>query len=889
MKKEKHCSTPPKWAIRFLEWFCPEEFFEGILGDVLEQYEGDRESYTTSRANRRFVWNILRFFHPSIILRNHLTINLLPMGMFKSHLLVVLRSMKKYKFYASINILGLSLAIGFVFLAFLFIQNELSIDQFHTQKDHIYRIYHKKIKAESGEVSSVDAVTAIPLSRDLKAEIPAIKQYTRHGSSSGTVIVDEQPYAEVITYVDPAFLTMFDFPFMIGDKFTALDDPSSVILSIEQAEKYFGDIDPIGKSLIIEMSDSAYIFQVSGVIDAKFNASSIQFGILLPFEQYKMSVPSEMFDSYKYGIVENYVLMDKVYPKDQLEALMTQAIEKFSPSREVRIELGLQPLASIYLDDKVVGNAKYTSPSKLYIMTALTFLVMLIAAINFITLSTSHGLSRIKEMGMRKTLGALKSHLRNHLALEAIFITLISGFIGLMFAYLAAPVFAELTESTMTFSFNLTGLLFLLTLIILVGTITGLFQAVLLVKYNAIQALKGNMLVSGHTSWINQGLVVLQFSLSVLLVIGAVNMRSQMQYIQHKDLGFEEERLLEISMGGSENIETANFLLERFKTKSQQNNRILNVSASMNNAREPWTELIFEQEDGTTEGVFYNQIDPSYLQTMNIELIKGTGFPEGATKEYNGILVNEALVKHFGWEDPLNEQIPGKNLKNNHRIVGVVKDFHFSSLHQKIEPIVLALNVETLLPGVTGLSTYIWPPNLYQLEVRFSPGEIQQVIDHLKNVWQDVNPNKDFVYHFVDEVLEAQYAEEKRWAKIINMGSIFAIVIAWLGLLGLMRLAMQKRTKEIGIRKVLGSSTLEIILLLSQRFLLLVALGIVIAWPIGWILMEEWLQSFVYRIPLNPLWFLAAGLGVLSITIISVGVQALQTARANPVEALRFE
>ena len=890
MKKVEEHKRPPGWAIRFLEWFCPDELLEGILGDILEQYEEDAQVFASRKAKRKFVWNVLRFFHPAILFRNHLSVNLIHMGMLKSHLLVAFRSMKKYKFYTAINILGLSFAIGFVFLSFLFIQKEMAVDQFHSQKDSIYRLYHKITNVETGEASNISAVTAIPLAKDLSADIPAIRQFTRHGSSSGTVRTNNTPFAELITFVDTGFLKMFDFPLLKGDINTALNQPNSVILTKENAIKFFGDSNPIGQSLLIDLGDTTLNAQVSGLIDARQDQSSIPFGILLPFEQFKAVIPSHMFTSYQVSLVENYILFDQDLPENEIEAQLTAAIQKYAPPKERRTELGVQPLSKIHLEDEVIGNAQYTSPQKLYIMIALALLVLIIATINFITLSTSHGLNRMKEMGLRKTLGALKRQLSGQLIIEAIFISLIASFFGLLIANLLTPTFASLVESSVQFSLDLPNILFLLSITLLIGLIAGFFQAIVLVKYKASQTLKGNFKLSGSKSWFNQSLVVVQFSLSVLLIIGAICIWNQMRYIQTKDLGFDQEKLLEISMENPSDPETAKLLLDRFRTESKKDHRILSVGASMNNSREPWTELKIEQQDGTQEAIYFNQVDPAYLETLEIELLSGAGFRESTSSESNGILVNEALVRHFGWEDPLSQQIPGKNLTEGHQILGVIKDFHFSSLHQGIEPLVLALDANnTIASGITGLSTYVWPPNLYQLEVRIGDGEVKPIIDHLKEVWNRVNPNKEFVYHFVDEVLEAKYAEEKRWAKIINLGSFFAIGIAWLGLLGLMQLSVQKRTKEIGIRKVLGSSTTNVILLLSKKFLLLVAIGIIIAWPIGWLVISRWLQSFTYRIDLNPLWFIVAGLGVLLITFSSVGLQSLRAARSNPVEALRFE
>ena len=880
---------PPKWAVRFLHWFCPDELLEGILGDMLEEYEADLQNTTPRQAKQRFIWNVLRFFHPSILLRNHLTLNLINMGILKSHLLVAFRSMRKYRFYSLVNIAGLSVAIAFVFLTFLFIKNEQRIDQFHHQKASIWRVYHKIVNVETGEERNVSAVTAIPVAKDLKEELPMISQFTRHGSSQVTVRQGSDAYTETATFVDEAFLSMFDFPLLKGEVNSALSQPNSVILSTQKAQKYFGETDPLGQSLTFDFNDTTLNIVITGVIDNKADQSSIQFDFLMPIDQYKLLLPESMFNSYNYGLVENYLLVESDQPKAALEQTITQAIQKYSKPDETRLELGLQSLAKMHLEDEITGNAQFTSPQKLYIMIALALLVLVIASINFINLSTSHALNRFKEIGLRKTLGALKGQIRRQLITESIFITLFSCSIGIVLASLLLSTFVQLIGNPIPFTFDLQSVLFLLVVTALTGLVTGVFQSVILVKYNAINALRGNLKLSSTNSWFNQGLVVVQFSLSILLIIGAVNIRNQMRYIQNKDLGFDQERLLEISLGNTQNLEAARQLVDRFKTKALQDKNILSVTASMNNSREPWTELVFEQSDGSNEKLFYNQVDPAYLNTMGMELLSGDDFNPNAANEASTILVNESLMEHFDWKDIVDKQIPGSKFEGSHRIAGVVKDFHFSSLHHKIAPLIIALDDQSVASGVTGLSTYVWPPNLYQMVVRIGPGELKPEIDHLQNIWSEVNPNKDFVYHFVDEVLQNQYAEEMRWGKIINTGSLFAIGIAWLGLLGLMRLSLQKRTKEIGIRKVLGASTSGIIMLLSKRYLLLVLLGNLIAWPVGWWLSSQWLESFTYRISLNPVWFLVAGFGVLLLTLVSIGLQSLKAAQRNPVKALRFE
>lgn len=810
------------------------------------------------------------------------------MSMLVSHLKVAFRSMKKHRFYSAVNILGLSFAIGFVLLSFQFIRSELSYDQFHNKKDHLFRLYHEVVNTETNSIKDVSAVTAIPLSKDLQSEVPDIQDYTRIASGTTIIIVDGQPFEESIHYVDPGFLKMFDFPLLDGGN-SPLEAINSMVISKEKATKLFGMADPIGKIISVKMNDTKEALTISGVIDPKKSRSSLPFDFLVPLEMFKKVVPEKMFESYNYGILENYILTNGNKTPEELAEVLTQSIQKFSTDGKEKTKIGVQPLASIHLEDQIIGNASFTSPMKLYIMSGLAILVLVIALINFITLSTSHALNRSKEIGLRTTLGALKHQLKRQMISESFFVVLLAGLIGIVLARSFLPIFAQLIETQMNFSFGWKEVLFFIAICLVLSWINGNLQALFLIKSNAIHSLKADMKVTGRNSLFNQSLLVLQFSLSILLIIGALGMQRQMAFIQNKDLGYDKERLVEINLNSSDNVEAATQLVERFRSAALQNQQIVALSASMNNAREPWTELKFAQTEGPPEGIYYNQIDPAYLRTMNIDLVDGENFRENASNPQNAILVNEALIRHFGWEDPFDKQIPGKNFSEKHQIIGVVKDYHFSSLHQQIEPLILSLSDQAIGSGITGLSTYVWPPNLYQLLVRIGPGELPPVIQFLEDTWNEVAPDKAFVYQFVDEVLDAKYAEERRWAKVMNGSSLFAIFIAWLGLLGLMRLSVQKRTKEIGIRKVLGASTTGIIQLLSKQYILLVVIGILVASPLGWMLMSRWLTSFSYQMELSPGLFLIAGISVLLITVMSLSLQSFKAAMDNPVESLRAE
>ncbi len=885
MKDRK--SNPPGPAIRILIWFCPAELAEGILHDFEEQYQESVKSIGQRRANLLFYWNVIRLCHPTILLRNKLTFINMNTKLIRNHLLVAARSMTRYKFYSVANTLGLSMSMAFILLVFLFVKKETGYDNFHQNGANIHRVAISVIKNESGEVKHRSAVTAVPLGKKLLEEVPAVVNATRYASHTVAMIRHNKPIKETVYFVDPDFLKIFSFPIVEGSDH-ALHIKNQMVISQEKAMQYFGHLNPIGKSVSFDINGEVSSFVIQAVIDGKPGSSSLAVDFLLPFETYSMVVSQDVITSYNYGILENYVLLKPGVAVGQVEKICTDAIN-FNPKDDSYEEVILQPLTDIHLENEIVGNATYTNPTKFLIMIGLAFLVLIVSVINFITLSTGHVLVRLKEMGLRKVLGAHKRMLRVHLVLEAFVLSLLASATGALLAWLLLPFFNQLADSQITFRPDWDMLLFITGISILIAFINGIIQSLAVVNFKIVNALREKVSPKTWSGLMNQILVVIQFTISIVLIIGTFIIRSQMQYVQHKDLGFEQNNLIQVSLGNVDEPESTKKLVERLKTELSNHSRISAVTASMNNATEPWTKLTFLQVDETEEKICYNLVDHDYLETMNIEMATGAFFNPEKGNQSSDIVVNEALVKHFGWDNPLEQHIPGKDFETTHRIIGVVKDFHYSSLHSKIAPLILTTNDQAMRDGIGGLTTYMWPPNLYQMYVRFTPGEIPPVIDHLSAVWKQANADAPFTYRFVDEVVAQKYREEKRWARIVNASSLFSIFIAWMGLIGLTRLAVQRRTKEIGIRKVLGSSIIGVTSLLSKQFILLVLMANLIAWPVSYWLANSWLTSFTYRVAINPLVFLLSGLTVIGFVTLSVGLQSLFAAKTDPARSLQYE
>ena len=887
MSKRNKPSHPPGWAMNFLNWFCPDDILEGVVGDMLEDYKTDIAQRGNGHANRRFILNVFRLFHPYIIFRNNFKVSFMNPAILVSYAKVAIRSMRNNLLYSSINLTGLSIAIAFAFLSFQFMASEMSYDKFHTKGDRIYRLYHKIIDKETHNVKNISAVTAIPLSKDLKESVSSVHAYTRVASSTITVHHQNQPFEELVHFADPGFLEMFDYPYQ-GNGSIPLDKPHTVVLSNTKAKQFFGVSDPIGKTLFFSINDQQKPFDVIGIIDPKSNQSSISFDFVLPMASYKEVVGEESFNSYRFGLVENYILCEETMEPAMLSGELTQAIQPFITKGEDRFEIGVQSLPTIHLDDDIVGNAAFVSPLKLYIISTLAFLVLLIAIINYITLSTSHVIRRYKEVTVRTVMGALPRQVWGQMFSESILMTSIAGLTGLGLSLYFLPMFSVLIGSEIPFALGLKEALFMILTVILLATINGGLQSNILKKH--LRGLKTNENKALNVkALMHNGLLVTQFGLSILLIIGAMVIRSQMNYIQNKELGFDEERLIELKVPVTSNSDDTRQLLKRTKVKLAQHPNIVGVAATMNNAREPWTKLMFDQQDGPALGIYFNLVDVDYLDIMDIELLDGEGFKRSDQGPSNAILVNQALINEFGWSDFEEKQIPGKAFTNDHQIVGVVQDYHFSSLHESIEPLIIATDINSVRSGVTGLSTYVWPPGLYQILVRIGPGDLISTMNDIEKIWHDVSPNEPFVYHFVDSALDSKYADEARWAKVMNFASLFALLVAWLGLFGLMRLSIEKRMKEIGIRKVLGASTSSIVSMLSWKYIRLIIIGMLISFPIGWVITQRWLNTFSYRIESDLSLYLMAGFSVLVLALGSMVIQTMKAGRSNPIESIKVE
>ncbi|MBD0259831.1 MAG: FtsX-like permease family protein, partial [Cytophagales bacterium] len=526
------------------------------------------------------------------------------------------------------------------------------------------------------------------------------------------------------------------------------------------------------------------------------------------------------------------------------------------------------------------GEAKYS-----YILATIALFILTIACINFVTLSIGRSAGRAREVGVRKTMGAGRLQLLNQFWGEAILMTLMAVSVGVVAAALLLPAFNQLIGTRLALRPEPFTGLFLLGVVAVIGLVAGSYPALVLSGFRPVEVLKGKLSVKGDTSLFRRGLVVVQFGLSVFLIVGTLVMNQQLNFIRTKALGYRtgQTAVVEVPQGG----ETGRQMVERFRNALQSRKEVESVSASAYPfAGGNWGAAGYTDKNKVYREFRFNVVDEHFLPAYGIELVTGRNFdPRNSADRVSGYLINEAFAKEMGWKNPLDERLPGKF--PDHRIIGVVKDFHYESLHGQVQPLLLMMRQDSLFKGIENVN--VSSSGRPDISVRLTAGDLPARVALLESAWKAAVPNEPFAYSFLDENVQNQYQLEQRLGKLVTIASGLSIFIACLGLFGLATLAVARRTKEIGIRKVLGASEGQLVHLLSRDFLLLIGLAMALAWPVAWYAMRGWLADFAYKINLQPWVFAASGVIALLIAACTLVLQVLRAARANPVRSLRSE
>ncbi|KAA0227551.1 ABC transporter permease [candidate division KSB1 bacterium] len=803
--------------------------------------------------------------------------------MFKNYLKIALRHLKKNAVYSSINIVGLAAGMACCILITLYVLHELSYDKFHQNAERIFRVQlDLDLNGVLYKEPSIPFPAAVAFARDFP-EVEKAMRFYRNDDFPLLEIDDRKFIEERFFFTDPAVFEMFDFPLIKGDEKTAFSEPNSVVLSEDMARKYFGEADPLGQTLRYQRQ---FDLKITGVMKNVPNNAHFKFDFLAPL-QFQLNLwesqagPSGRHNQWFWTGAWTYLLLPEARAAQSLKEKFPAFVTKYFPDRiKGGLTLSLQPLTSIHLhsrlDNEIQPNGHVLY---VYIFSAIALLILVIACINFVNLSTAQSGTRAKEVGVRKVVGAEKSQLVGQMLGESIIAGLAAVLLAVVIVELLMPAFNRLTERLLEFSLlgNWTGLLLILSLALLVGVLSGLYPAFFLSRFNPVSIFKRTVAVSGGNETFRKVLVVAQFAISIVLIIGLGVVHRQLRFLQEKELGFNKEQVLFVKARPAVNAK-----FETFRNELLKDPGILNVAGTSNIPGQGAFGYRFVPEGGSIDKPAMLPlllIDYDFLETAGIKIKQGRGMARTSPSDQaEAFLLNEKAAASLGWKDDavgkkMQLFAPGKNeIGKSGYIVGVIQDYHFESLHHEIKPLVL---------------TYAGWPDYYA--VKIGPGNFAERLATLESTWKTFSPDWPLEYSFLDRKLEQLYGGEQKLSQVINYFTIIAVILACLGLFGLSSFAAERRTKEIGIRKVLGATITSVAALLSKDFVKLVLFANFIAWPIAWYAMNRWLRDFAYRIEIGWWVFTLAGGIALLIALLTVSTQAIKAALANPVEALRYE
>lgn len=810
--------------------------------------------------------------------------------MFKNYFKIAFRNLWKNKGYSTINIFGLAVGLATCLVIILFVVDELSYDRFYKNSDRIYRI-NSDIRFGGSNLHFTQ--TSDMMGQLLKKDYPQVEEYTRIYNNSGdkllkkgTEFINEQKVA----HVDSTFFSVFQLPVIDGDTRTALDAPNTVVITESAAKKYFNDIHVLGKTIEEKDGNSTIPYKVTAVIKDIPHNSQMNFEFLFSMKNVNYrwgQLTSHNFQTYlllkkgtDYKAFEKKfdAYIDKYVMPEAKAYMNINSMEEFRKAGN-NLQYSMIPLTKIHLysdysfEITPPGNIQYV-----YIFGAVALFILLIACINFINLSTARSASRAKEVGIRKTLGTERKTLIIQFLVESTITVVISLVIALFITWLILPFFNDVAGKSIRLNELINGkiLAVIILLPFVVGLLAGSYPAMFLSKFNPITVLKGNTNTSYKKSNLRNVLVIFQFTTSIFLIIGTIIVYKQLNYIQTKKLGFNKDQVLVINGTGALGNNAKSFKEEVLAMTGVSNGTLssfLPVSSSSRNDNSYSKEAVMNAKNGIDMQTW--TVDYDYIKTMGMEIIKGRNFSRDFA-DSTSTIINETTAKFLGYENPVGQKLytfsDNNSQKRAFEIIGVVKNFHFESLRQNIGPLCMRLGNDN------GLASF-----------KIAAGNAKSLIAQIENRWKAMAPGLPFSYRFLDDSFNEMYNSEQRIGKLAISFAILAIVIACLGLFGLATYMAEQRTKEIGIRKVLGASVGNVVNMLSKDFIILVLIASVIAFPLAWWAMHNWLQDFAFRITIGWWIFIAAGTIAFLIALITVSSQAIKAALSNPVKSLRTE
>lgn len=880
--------NPPKLPLRFFRWYCHPKLRSSIEGDLVELYNERLRESGKRRADLKFVVDVLLLFRRGIIKPAEGSNNLNTYGMYKSYLKIGWRSLIKQRMYSVVKIGGFSLGIAACILIGLFIWDELRYDKHYPDAGRIYRVvgvYNDNGQIQKGVHFQPPFAKAM---LDDYAEIEKVGRYINgelFGASNAEIRradQEENLYEDNITYIDQDLVDIFKLPFVYGSPSKALSQPYSLVMTKTKAEKYFPGENPIGKTLIIN-DDKQHPYSIGGVIEDFPSTSHLRFDFMLTLtgkEFWQGEQTSWCCSNYP-----TYVLLKPGVNATDLEKRMTKGVldkyivpmmvkEGRSDAYEMvkKAHLELQPVSKIHLYSEGIHDGLSHSDIRfVWLFASVAAFILIIASINFINLSTAKSANRAREVGLRKVVGSLRKNLVSQFLAESLLYSAFSFVLGLLLASLLLPYFNVLASKSLVLPWNYWWFVpGLFAASVMVGFFAGIYPSFYLSSFKPIQVLKGNLSLGSKSSSLRSSLVVFQFTISIILIVGTLIIYRQMEFIINKKLGFERDRVMYLEgthmLGGK--VKT--FKEELLKLPAVQSASIgdyLPVRGTKRNGNQFFIEGK-NKIDKPVGGQFW-RVDHDYLKTMGMKMASGRFFDVKMASDSDAVVINQKMAKELNLKEAVGSRITNYRGWN---VIGVVEDFHFESLKQDIEPLAIVLgNSPTIV------------------SVKLNSANMQEAIGAITALWKQFAPNQPVRFSFLDQSYARMYDDVKRMGKIFTSFAVFAIIVACLGLFALSAFMVEQRAKEIGIRLVLGASLRSIVRLLTQNFVMLITISFLLAAPVAWYVMKLWLQDYAYRVDIGWDIFLMAGVLSIIIAMATVSYQAVRAALTSPVNSLKSE
>ncbi|HZY79935.1 MAG TPA: ABC transporter permease [Cyclobacteriaceae bacterium] len=870
----------PKWWHCFLRIICPPPLFEEIEGDLVEKFHYDLNKHGYKTARRKLIWNVFRFLRTGIILRNKFQPSFNRNLMIRSYLIVAWRNILKSKAHSFINVFGLSIGLAVAILIMLYTSDDLSFDKFHSNVTNIYRITGNVITEGSNDVYKGTRTSTFE-GPQYTNSIPEIESYIRINDGWYDIRVDKDIISQRILSADSNFFSFFSFPLLRGDPRTALVNHNSIVLTENTALKLFGDEEALGRTLLIVNNGELQLFTVTGVASNAPENSSIQFQAIIPLTIDKIDLSTSPIEAIN-GTVNTFITVD---PKarvadllkkmqrehDVLSADAKKAIH--AQGYKLSFEVGLQAFTDIHLAEKRdyegAGVERVGNVQASYMLIGIAVFILVIACVNFINLTIAKSSKRAKEIGVRRVIGSKRSQLVSQFLGESFLLCAFAFLIALVIAQLFLPVFNELVSKQLSirYLFDAKLVFGFIALFFITASISGFYPAIVMSSYQPIVVLAQRFRL--RDTYFQKGLVVFQFALATLLTTATFTVYQQYNYLTNKDLGYDPNNVLAV---GKPNLTFREIGMFRNELSTNPDIETVSVGGGGGSDRRI-------NGDGNIH-VNCDYVDANYIPMFRIRIVQGRNFsPDFATDSTKAIIVNETFVEEAGWKDPIGQVVEDWPFDGTNKqvVVGVLKDWNNTPLTQAVSPEILMPQPGYFKDGYSALM------------IRITPGSESRSLKAIESAFRKIFPLNAFDYVFQTDNNKYYYESEARWKRIVFFSSIMTVMISCIGLLGLTMITAEKRSKELSIRKVLGATVKNIVMLLSGSFLRLVIVALLIATPMAWYLANVWLELYPYRFEIGPLMFVEVAIIVIAMSLITTVLHSLRAALSNPVDSLKSE